>query len=63
MAWVYKMIQQSFLPILFSKIAQTYNKSDVFTTEELKDIIALYVDVVNGNGGIVCDWRNTMTKY
>ena len=49
--------------LLFSRIAQTYNKSDVFNTEELKDIIALYADVVIDDGNIVCDWRNAMLKY
>ena len=49
--------------LLFSRISQTYNKSDVFNTEELKDIIALYADVVIDDGSIVCDWRNAMSKY
>ena len=49
--------------LLFSRIAQTYNKSDVFCTQELKDVIALYADVTIDDGSIVCDWRNAMTKY
>ncbi len=49
--------------LLFSRIAQTYNKSDVFSTQELKDVIALYADVTIDDGAIVCDWRNAMAKY
>ncbi len=49
--------------LLFSKIAQTYNRSDVFTTQELKDIFALYADVFIDDGTLVCDWRNAMGKY
>ena len=49
--------------LLFSRISQTYNKSDVFNTEELKNVIALYADVVVDDGCMVCDWRNAMTKY
>ena len=29
----------------------------------LKDIIALYADVVIDDGSIVCDWWNAMSKY
>ena len=49
--------------LLFSKIAQTYKRSDVFSTEELKNIIATYADVVVDGGSIVCDWRKAMAKY
>lgn len=52
-----------FPDLLFSQIAQTYKRSDVFTTEELKDVISVYADVVIDSGDIVCDWRNSMTKY
>ena len=48
---------------LFSKIAQSYNRSDVFTTLELKEIVSRYADVIIDNGEIVCDWRSSMTKY
>ena len=48
--------------LLFSKIAQSYNRSDVFTTHELKDIISLYAEVIIDEGNIVCDWRNPVTK-
>ena len=51
------------LDLLFSKIAQTYNRSDVFTTEELREIVARYATVVHGDGTIVCDWRNVLMKY
>ena len=36
--------------LLFSKIAKTYNQRDVFTTEELHDVIAQYADVVVDDG-------------
>ena len=49
--------------LLFSQIAQSYNRSDVFTTLELKDVISLYAEVIIDCGEIVCDWRNSMTKY
>ena len=49
--------------LLFSKIAQTYNRSDVFNTKELRDVISIYADVTVDEGAIVCDWRNAMTKY
>ena len=49
--------------LLFSKIAQSYNKSDVFTTLELKEIISQYAYVIVDNGKMVCDWRSSMTKY
>lgn len=32
--------------LLFSKIAQSYNRSDVFNTNELKDIISDYAEVI-----------------
>ena len=42
--------------LLFSKIAQSYNRSDVFTTEEL---ISTYATVIIE---LVCDWRSPITK-
>ena len=36
--------------LLFSKIAQSYNRSDVFTTLELKEVISQYAEVVVDNG-------------
>ena len=77
MAWACEMIQQrklsfifliaghtKFSPdLLFSRISQTYNMSDVFNTEELKNVISLYADVIVDDGCMVCDWRNAMTKY
>ena len=47
----------------FAKIAKDYNRSDVFNTEELKDVIALHADVVVDQGEIVCDWRTNLAKY
>ena len=48
--------------LLFSKIAQSYNRSDVFTTEELKNIISLYAEVLIDEGGLVCDWRTPIGR-
>ena len=49
--------------LVFAKIAKSYNRSDVFNTEELKGVIALHADVVVDQGEIVCDWRTNLTKY
>ena len=51
--------------LLFSKIAKTYNTSDVFTTADLKDnVIARYADVTIDSGSIVHVWRESVaTKY
>jgi len=49
--------------LLFSKIAQSYNKNDVFTTQELAEIISQYASVTIDDGKIVCDWRSSMEKY
>ena len=48
--------------LLFSKIAQSYNKSDVFTTEELKEVISSYAEVIIDKGDIVCDWRTSLSR-
>ena len=42
---------------LFSKIAKIYNKSDMFTTVELQNVVLQYADVVVDNGNIVSDRR------
>ena len=47
--------------LLFSKIAQSYNRSDVFTTGELKDVISTYAEVIIDEGSIVQDWRTPVT--
>ena len=53
-----------FVPdLLFSKISKTYNKSDVFTTEELQKVILPYAEVIVDDGSIVSDWRNKLSKY
>lgn len=50
--------------VLFSKIAKTFNQSDVFNTIELRDIIALYSEVTVDDGSVVCDWRKSVSaKY
>ena len=46
---------------LFSKIAQSYNRSDVFNTDELKDIIARYAEVIVDDSTIVGDWREVLS--
>lgn len=48
---------------LFSRIAQTYNCSDVFDIDDLKEV-ARYAEVVVDYGEIVVDWRNAVSlKY
>ena len=49
--------------LVFARIAQTYNRSDVFCTEDLKQVIAAHADVVVDEGEIVHDWRTNLTKY
>ena len=49
--------------LVFAKIAQTYNRSDVFCTEDLKQVIAAHAEVVVDEGEIVHDWRTNLTKY
>ena len=49
--------------LLFSKIAMSYNRNDVFTTQELAEIISQYASVTIDSGDIVCDWRSSMDKY
>lgn len=48
--------------LLFSQIAKSYNQSDVFTTEELGDIIRRYATVTVDDGSLVCDWREPLSK-
>ena len=43
---------------LFSKIAKTCNKSDVFTTVELQNVVHQYAGVV---GNIVSDLRTKLS--
>lgn len=47
------------LDLLFSK---AYNRSDVFNTSELKNIVAPYSEVVVDNGALVADWRDVLSK-
>lgn len=49
--------------LLFSRIAQMYNKSDVFNTEELGDSVSRYATVTIADGTMVHDWRSVLTKY
>ena len=46
---------------LFSKIAESYNQSDVFTTE-LEDTISHYADVIVDEGSLVYDRRDPLSK-
>ena len=48
--------------LLYSKISQTYNWSDISTREKPKNVIAIYADVVIDDGTIVWDWRKVMAK-
>ena len=49
---------------LFARISKSFNHSDVFTPEELKEIAAPYADVIIDNGEVVVDWRNSLSaKY
>ena len=58
-----QLIFGTFSPdLLFPKIAQSYNRSDVLSTEDLKDV-SRYSDVVVDDGTIVCDWKSTLAKY
>ena len=50
--------------LLFSKVAKAYNRSDVFNTTELSNIVTPYADVVVDNGSLVADWRDVLSnKY
>ena len=49
--------------IVFAKIAKTYNRSDVFNTQELSDVISLHANVTIDKGEIVHDWRANLSKY
>ena len=49
--------------LLFSKVAQTFSKSDVFTTSELAEVAGQYADVVVDEGERVYKWRSSLVKY
>ena len=49
--------------LLFSKIALTFQRSDVFTTAELGQIAAQYASVEIDDGEKVYQWRNQLEKY
>ena len=79
MVWANEMVQQckldllrisflvaghtKFTPDLFSSISQSYNWSDVFTTDELKQVVSSHATAVVDDGHLVCDWRSRLTKY
>ena len=49
--------------LLFSKIAKSYNRSDVFNTQDLRNIISPHASVYVDDGEIVSDWRANLCKY
>ncbi len=49
--------------LLFSAISQTYNRNDVFTTDELQEIVSQHAEAVIDDGHLVHDWRSKLTKY
>ena len=48
---------------LFSRVAQSYNSSDVFTIAELGNVAEPYCSMKINTGGIVKQWRSLLTKY
>lgn len=48
--------------IFYSPRLQSYNRSDVFNTNELKDIISDYAEVIVDDGTLVCDWREILSE-
>ena len=49
--------------IVFAKIAKSYNRSDIFNSEDLQNVISQHADVTVDHGEIVHDWRENLTKY
>ena len=53
--------------LLFSKIAQSFNHSDVFSTTGLQVLVGRFAAVVVDDGNIVVNWRSPLsekyTKY
>ena len=45
---------------LEAQLSKPFNRSDVFTTEELKKESVRYADVVIDDGKIVVDWRSSI---
>ena len=48
--------------LLFSKVAQAFNRSDVFTTEELGALAEQHASVIIDDGTNVYKWRNLLSK-
>ena len=49
---------------LFSKIALTFNRSDVFTTDDLSEVVTHYGEAIVDDGQIVVNWREPLSlKY
>ena len=48
---------------LFSRVAQSYNRSDIFNTTELSSCISQYADTLIDQGEIVQHWRLSLVKY
>ena len=49
--------------LLFSKVAQSFARSDVFNTAELAEIAGQYAFVVTDDGEKVKTWRDSLVKY
>ena len=45
---------------LEAQLSKPFNRSDVFTTEELKEESVRYTEVVIDDGKIVVDWRSSI---
>ncbi len=67
------MVQQQYVRISFMiaghtkfapdlLFAQSFSKSDIFSTQELVDIASLYATVTLDKGDIVRDWRTNLAK-
>ena len=49
--------------LLFSRVAQTFNRSDVFNTAELGQVAGQYANVTIDDGAKVQPWRASLVKY
>lgn len=47
---------------LFSRIATTYNRADVFNADDLQDVIATHASITFDNGEIVKAWREKLEQ-
>ena len=49
--------------LLFSKVSQSFSRSDTFTVQELGRVAAPYASVVIDDGHLVREWREALSKY